>query len=82
MRHGLYEVVGTLDYRGHSPGTRFVARLDRAAEVRAFNRGNIILIEEIEPILPDEHGLPAGWLTAGLTTNGVPSGAPVVERGN
>ena len=80
MRYGVYEVICSLDYRGHSPGTRFVARLDSDAETRAIVRGNIRLVEEISSLMPAEHELPAGWADSNHTT-GAPSGASTVERG-
>lgn len=64
MRYGIYEVTGMLPYRGHKQGETFAGRLDRNAEIRAINRGNIRLLEEIEPTLPPEHGLPDGWIPA------------------
>ena len=64
VKYGHYEVIGRLDYRDHKPGETFVARLDRGAEVRAVARGNVRLIEIIEPALPDRYGLPDGWVPA------------------
>jgi hypothetical protein len=82
MMHGVYKVVGTLEYRGHKPGEIFAARLDRPAESRAINRGNIILLEHIQPSLPPEYGFPDGWLSADtVQSNDAPDGASVVERG-
>lgn len=45
---GRYEVVGSRTYRGHEPGTVFEAVLERQAETRALNRGNIRLLERVE----------------------------------
>jgi hypothetical protein len=59
---GVYEVVGKRSYREHKPGSRFEARLDRAAEARAVARGSIRLLERIaEDLPPDKYRLPTGW---------------------
>lgn len=64
MNAGLYEVVGPVAYRGHQPGSRFVARLEPAAERRAIDRHNIRKIKTIVPSLqPGSYRLPNGWLT-------------------
>ena len=82
MKLGLYEVMGKLSYRDHRPGETFVARLDRGAEARAVHRGNIRLLELIEPTLPQQHGLPDGWITAEPDeSTDTPAGVSVVERG-
>jgi hypothetical protein len=61
---GRYQVTGKRAYRGHQPGDTFEARLDRNAEIRAVNRGNIILLERLTADLrPGSYRLPAG--TAG-----------------
>ena len=62
-RVGLYRVLGTRAYRGHAPGTEFWAALDRNAEARAVDRGNIVLLERLEPkIAEGSFELPRGWL--------------------
>lgn len=62
MTHGLYEVIGRSAYRGHEPGTRFEASLERNAERRAIARGDIRLVERVIPSLrPGSFTLPAGW---------------------
>jgi hypothetical protein len=60
--HGEYEVTGKREYRGNAPGTTFVAKLDRNAEIRAVNRGDIILLRRIAPNLErNSYTLPLGW---------------------
>lgn len=62
MTHGLYQVVGHRNYRGHDRGDTFIARLDPRAERRAVDRGDIILLERITPALePGSYALPEGW---------------------
>lgn len=62
MTHGLYEVIGKREYRGHPPGTFFEARLDPAAEQRAIDRGDIKLIRLVTPALePGSFHLPHDW---------------------
>lgn len=59
---GRYRVVGRRAYRGHQPGEEFEARLDRNAEVRAVNRGNLVLLERLVADLPPgKYRLPLGW---------------------
>ena len=59
---GVYRVVGRRAYRGHEPGEVFEARLDRNAEIRAVNRGSIVLLERVRPDLPaGKYRLPVGW---------------------
>jgi hypothetical protein len=61
---GRYEVVGKRAYRGHAPGTEFEARLDRAAEIRAVNRGSIRLLARVDAdLVPGSYRLPVGWPT-------------------
>lgn len=60
--HGRYRVTGRRQYRGHRPGETFEARLDRLAEQRAIERGDIVLLERIEPGLAETtYRLPADW---------------------
>jgi hypothetical protein len=59
---GEYRVVGKREYRGHSPGSVFEARLDRGAEARAIARGDIKLLRVITPeVQPGSWTLPDGW---------------------
>jgi hypothetical protein len=63
MKFGMYEVMGSRSYRGHAPGTTFTAQLDRNAQIRAMNRGDIRLVEWIVPALkPGSFIFPEGWL--------------------
>jgi len=63
VTHGLYLVTGGRAYRGHQPGTRFEASLDRAAERRAIARGDIRLLQRVTPsILPGTFTFPRGWV--------------------
>ena len=60
---GLYLVTGKREYRGHAPGTKFVARLLRYAAMRSLERGDIQLLEVVTPALePDSFTFPEGWL--------------------
>lgn len=62
---GLYEVLSPRAYRGHPPGSTFQARIDRFAERRAVDRGDIRLLARITPTLqPGSYTLPQGWPTA------------------
>jgi hypothetical protein len=60
--HGIWKVIGARSYRLHEPGEEFEASLVDNAAARAINRGDIMLVEEIVPALPDSHELPKGWL--------------------
>jgi len=61
--HARYRVIGKSAYRGHEPGTEFIARLERVAEGRALRRGSIELLERFLPSLePGSYSLPEGWL--------------------
>ncbi len=61
-KHGLYRVIGNRRYRGHEPGTEFAARLDPKAENRALARGDIELVDRLEPNIRDgSYTLPNGW---------------------
>lgn len=63
MTHGVYMVVGGREYRGHKPGEQFVAKLDKNAEHRAIVRGDIRLIDRVDPSLDETRlVLPKGWL--------------------
>jgi hypothetical protein len=62
---GLYEVVGRREYRGHKTGEQFEARIERGAERRAIQRGDIVFIREVKPELqPGSYALPDGWLSS------------------
>ena len=62
-RQGVYEVVGGREYRGHAPGDTFVARLDTHAAQRAIDRGDIRLVEMVDPSIdPRRLTFPKGWL--------------------
>lgn len=66
MLIGVYRVAGSRAYRGHAPGTEFGARLKPLAEARAIARGDLELIERIEPTLePGSFRLPRNWTTDG-----------------
>lgn len=59
---GFYRVVGSRRYRGHEPGTEFGARLKPLAEARAIGRGDLELLERIEPTIePGTFRLPRNW---------------------
>lgn len=63
MTAGVYEVTGSRRFRGHEPGTVFVARLETGPEARAIERGSIRLLERVTPSLrPGSYTLPDGWL--------------------
>lgn len=65
-RIGIYRVSGTRRYRGHEPGTEFGARLEPLAEARAIARGDLKLVERIEPTIePGTFRLPREWSTKG-----------------
>ena len=65
MKFGIYKVTGSRSYRGHEPGTEFTAQLDRNAQIRAVNRGDILLLEWIIPALePGSVTFPDGWLAS------------------
>lgn len=62
-RYGVYLVTGRRRYRGHEPGTTFEAQLERGAELRAIERGDIRLVHRVTPAVPpDSYAFPAGWL--------------------
>ena len=62
MTHGLYRVTGRRRYRGHEPGTEFVAKLAIGAERRAVHRGDIVVLDRLIPDLrPGSYTLPANW---------------------
>jgi hypothetical protein len=61
---GVYRVSGSRRYRGHEPGTEFGARLSPLAEGRAIARGDLELIERVEPTIePGTFRLPRAWVT-------------------
>jgi hypothetical protein len=60
---GRYQVVGDTAYRGHEPGTTFVARLDVHTANRAIDRGNLKLLGlAVDDLEPGSWRLPQGWL--------------------
>lgn len=63
MIHGLWKVTGKRGYRGSEPGEEFEAALNPNAARRAIDRGDIALVEEFIPCVPDGAQLPEGWLT-------------------
>ena len=64
MSMAEYEVTGKREYRGHSPGSTFEARIPPGPESRAIARGDIVRIRTVEPsIQPGSFSLPEGWLT-------------------
>lgn len=65
---GRWQVTGAREYRGHPTGTVFVTGLDNNAAHRAIRRGDIVLLEELQPGLPEVFMFPEGWLTAEPTT--------------
>lgn len=63
MTGGIYEVTGNRGYRGHQRGLVFSAVLEPGAEGRALGRGDIRLIERVNPSLqPGSFQLPRGWV--------------------
>jgi hypothetical protein len=61
--YGRYQVTGAREYRGHQTGVVFEARLDKATAQRAINRGDIVLLEHVEPRVPAGFTFPHGWLS-------------------
>ncbi len=63
----IYEVTARQEYRGHKPGDRFEAQLDRNAEARAMRRGAIKLIHRSVPRLVEgSYRLPNNAAGGGL----------------
>lgn len=60
--YGRYRISGRREFRGHAPDSLVVMGLDELAEQRARARGDITLIERIEPEVPPGYELPQGWL--------------------
>ena len=56
---GRYRVIGRLAFSGYEPGQVFTTVLDPGVERRAMLRGNIQLLERVNPTLPDGYKLPA-----------------------
>jgi hypothetical protein len=68
-QHARYRVIGKRAYRDHPPGTTFDARLDRHAEHRAIQRGDIVFVRVVHPELQDgSFTFPHGWLAGHPTT--------------
>lgn len=91
MRHGqaaevpfgLYRATGKREFRGHAPGTEFVARLDRPAEGHAVRRGDIELLKRVRPALePGSFTFPEGWLSGPEINQSTeaPKGASLIRR--
>lgn len=60
---GLYLVTGKRLYRGHEPGTKFVANLARGDARHSLARGDIRLLRRVVPALdPERFTFPEGWL--------------------
>lgn len=57
---GVWKVVGRRAYRGVEPGEEFEAALGRSVASRAIQRGDIVLLEECVPRVPDGYRL-EGW---------------------
>jgi hypothetical protein len=75
--YGEYEVTGRREYRGHKPGTRFEANLERAAEQRAVDRGDIRLLRRFTPDLEDgSWTLPDPWPPGRPTVPPAPTETP------
>jgi hypothetical protein len=63
VKYGEYLVTGSRRYRDHEPGITFEARLDRNAEARAVQRGDIRLLRLITPTVEHQpRDFPQGWL--------------------
>lgn len=77
MTYGEYRVTGRREYRGHKPGAKFEAALDRNAEQRAIDRGDIRLLRRFVPDLePGSYTLPDPWPPGDPDIPSVPSEAP------
>lgn len=58
-----YQVISRRRFRGHQFGETFYAVIDPAAERRALLRGDIRVVDRVQPSLqPGTYGLPEGWL--------------------
>jgi hypothetical protein len=58
-----YRVVGSRIYRGHKPGSKFIAHLGREVAQRAISRGDIEVIRQLNiQVVPGSYTFPAGWL--------------------
>lgn len=80
---GEYQVVGSREFRGHSRGTIFEARLDPAHEARAIKRGDITLLRRVDlSVRNGSYRLPDGWLSPAASENTeAPMGASFIEGG-
>ena len=58
---GLWKVTGTRAYRGNEPGEEFEAAIPSSSAARAVARGDVALLEEFTPTVPEDHQLPEGW---------------------
>jgi len=83
--YSRYIVLGTRRYRGHPPGEIFEAALDPAAERRAIDRGNIRVLERIDPSLAsDSYQLPHDWPPPEADARAnpeAPQGASLISKG-
>jgi len=81
--YARYLVLGTRMYRGHRPGTVFEAALDPAAEQRAIDRGNIRVLERIDPTLDGDFQLPHDWPPSEADAAAIeaPRGASLISKG-
>lgn len=62
----VYKVTGRLPYRDHKPGVTFEAMLEPDEEIRALERGNVIIVKVSRPGLVDgSWTLPDGWVARG-----------------
>jgi hypothetical protein len=81
---GIYRVIGNRRYRGHEPGTEFSARLEPLAESRAITRGDLELVDRMEPELPrGAFRLPVGWTESPQERSGTRAGSRLttLEKG-
>lgn len=81
MSHGLFEVIGRRQYRGHRPGDQFEARYDPAID-RAICRKDIRFVKWVESCLPQGHWLPKDWppQAADTAQTEAPQGASLMKR--
>lgn len=86
MIFGVYQVIGSRQYRGHEPGTTFEAIIAPAVEQRAIARGDIRLLRRISPSLAEDSWTLRGWPPPGGTTTAAvstepPQGGSLIEGG-
>jgi len=78
--YGVYKVIGKREYRGHAPGSTFEARIDRPAEQRAIERGDIELVQRVEITVPAQRTFPQGWLPPMLEPDTAPTSEAKEDR--